>query len=580
MTFRVAALLLAGIPAMVGQGMASRGVKPAERPRASGRPWPSRLVNIAKQAGLTQPTVYGAESNVQYLSETSSGGVALFDYDGDGWLDIFIVGGTRFEGAPPGATNRLYRNNRDGTFTDVTEKAGLRRTGWAQGVSVADYDNDGRPDLFVTYWGENALYRNNGDGTFTDVAAKAGLIPKEKPPYPTWYSGATFLDYDRDGRLDLFVATYTDYDLRRTPKPCAKPNCNWKGVPTPCGPRGLRPGRHYLYHNRGDGTFEDVSERSGIIKSRSSFGFTAVGADFDGDGWPDILLACDSTPTLFFHNNHNGTFTEEGIERGMALNADGMEQAGMGLATGDFNNDGILDFFKTHFADDTQGLYQGLGQGQFTDVTMKSGLAVETRYVGWGVGMPDLDNDGWPDIFLVTGNVYPDTERALPAYPYRTPPLLFRNLGNGRFEQLLDEGGPAVAERHSSRGIAFGDIDNDGDIDVVIWNRNEPPSLLRNDLQSANHWLQLRLEGTKSNRSAIGATVELQFGGRRQIQAVTSQSGFTSASDQRLHFGLGSATTAELVVRWPTGIHEKFPVPAIDRTLSLVEGTGAVLREK
>ena len=557
-----------------GQGMATRNAKPATREKASGRPWPSRLTNIAKQAGLTHPTVYGAESNVQYLAETSSGGIALFDYDGDGWLDIFVVSGTRFADTPIEATNRLYRNNHDGTFTDVTDRAGLRRTGWGQGVAVGDYNNDGHLDLFVTYWGENALYRNNGDGTFTDVAAQAGLIPKMKPEYPYWYSGATFIDYDRDGLVDLFVATYTDYDLRRVPKPGANPNCNWKGVATPCGPRGLRPGRHFLFHNRGDGTFEDVSEKSGIAMSRSSFGFTAVAADFDDDGWQDIYLACDSTPSLFFHNNHDGTFTEEGIERGLALNQDGMEQAGMGLAVADFNGDGMIDVLKTHFADDTPALYQNLGKGQFSDVTAKAGLAVETRYVSWGAAMPDLDNDGLPDIFIVTGNVYPDTERSLPAYAYRTPALLFRNLGNGRFEQLGGEAGPALAERHSSRGLAAGDLDNDGDLDLVIWNRNEPPSVLRNDLKSAHHWLQVRLAGTRSNRAAIGATVTVQSGGRLQAQPVLSQSSFTSASDLRLHFGLGDRTSAEVTVRWPTGVREKFPVPGVDRVLRLVEGAG------
>ncbi len=577
MTVRAALLLALVGTVALGQGMISHGVKPAPREKASGLPWNSRLVNVARQAGLTQQTIYGAESNVQYLAETSSGGIALLDYDGDGWLDIFIVSGTRFEGAPPDATNRLYRNNHDGTFTDVTDKAGLRRTGWGQGVAVADYDNDGKLDLFVTYWGDNVLYRNNGNGTFTDVTAKVGLTPK-KPDYPTWYSGATFIDYDRDGKLDLFVATYTDYDLRRTPKPGANSFCNWKGVPTPCGPRGLRPGRHYLYHNRGDGTFEDVSEKSGITVARQSFGFTAIGADLDDDGWPDILLACDSTPTLLFHNNHDGTFTEEGIERGLALNADGMEQAGMGLALADFNNDGIIDVFKTHFADDTQGLYRGLGKGQYTDVTMKAGIAVETRYISWGVGMPDLDNDGWPDIYIVTGNVYPDTERDLPAYPYRMPPMLFRNLGNGRFEQLFEEAGPAVMERHSSRGTAFGDIDHDGDIDIIVWNRNEPPSLLRNDLKSSNHWLGVRLTGTKSNRSAIGAMVTVAFGGRKQVRAVLSQSSFTSASDLTQHFGLGSAASAEVVVRWPTGVRERFPVPGVDRVLSLTEGSGSPLK--
>jgi enediyne biosynthesis protein E4 len=557
------------------QGIATRNVKPATREKASGRPWPSRLTNVAKQAGLTHPTVYGAQSNVKYLAETSSGGIALIDFDGDGWLDVFVVSGTRFQDAPPDATNRLYRNNHDGTFSDVTDKAGLRRTGWGQGVCIGDFDNDGRPDLFVTYWGENALYRNNGDGTFTDVAAKAGLIPKTRPDHPYWYSGATFIDYDRDGHLDLFIATYTDYDIRKVPKPGTNPNCNWKGVPTPCGPRGLGPGRHFLFHSKGDGTFEDVSEKSGIAKSRSSFGFTAVAADFDDDGWQDIYLACDSTPSLFFHNNHDGTFTEEGIERGIALNPDGMEQAGMGLAVGDFNGDGILDVFKTHFADDTPALYRGLGKGQFDEVTQKAGLAVETRYVSWGAVMTDLDNDGLPDIFIVTGNVYPDTERTLPAYPYATPPLLFRNLGYGRFEELgPNDAGSAMQERHSSRGMAAGDIDNDGDIDLVIWNRNEPPSLLRNDLKPGHHWLQVQLTGTKSNRAAIGATVTVKYGGRTQAQPVLSQSSFTSASDLRLHFGLGEAVAAEVIVRWPTGERERFAVPGVDRTLRLVEGAG------
>jgi enediyne biosynthesis protein E4 len=557
--------------ALAAQGIATRNVKPVARAVASGRPWPSTLTNIAKQAGLTAATIYGAESNVRYLAETSSGGVALLDYDNDGWLDIFVVSGTRFEGAPPEATNRLYRNNHDGTFTDVTDKAGLRRTGWGQGVAVGDYDNDGNLDLLVTYWGENALYHNNGDGTFTDVAAAAGLIPSPKPDHPYWFSGATFLDYDRDGRLDLFIATYTDYDMRRIPLPGANPNCNWKGVATPCGPRGLRPGRHFLYRNRGDGTFEDVSEKSGIARAHDSFGFTAVAADFDGDGWQDIYEACDSTPSLFFHNNGNGTFTEEGLERGLALNPDGMEQAGMGLAVADVTGDGIFDILKTHFADDTPGLYQGLGKGRYNDVTLKSGLAVETRYVSWGAAFPDLDHDGLPDIFVVTGNVYPDTERSLPSYPYRSPALLYRNLGGGRFEQLSHEAGPALAERHSSRGLAAGDIDNDGDTDLLIWNRNEPPSLLRNDLKSTNHWLQVRLHGTRSNRAAIGASVFVQSGSTRQAQPVLSQSSFTSASDLRLTFGLGAATSAEITVAWPSGRQQKFSASAVDRLLNLTE---------
>jgi hypothetical protein len=570
-TRRAAALLIIACMTAAGQGMISHGVKPAERPKPSGREWNSTLTNIAKQAGLTAPIIYGTDERALYITETTAGGVAFLDYDGDGWLDIFVVGGTRLGESPPDATNRLYRNKHDGTFEDVTGPAGLRRTGWGNGVAVADFDNDGHLDLFVTYWGENVLYRNNRDGTFSDVSAMAGLAPRPKPPYPFWFSGATFVDYDRDGYVDLFINTYVDFDTARTPKPGESEFCNWKGVPTACGPRGLRPGTHFLYHNRGDGTFEDVSQKSGVAAAERCFGLTAVSADLDDDGWPDVYAACDSTPSQVFRNNHDGTFSEEGIERGLALNQDGMEQAGMGIAIGDFDCDGRLDAFKTHFADDTQGLYQGLPRGQYRDVTLKAGIGVETRFIAWGIGMEDLDNDGWPDLLLFTGNVYPDTERAMPAYPYHTRPLLFRNLGGGKFEQLTTEGGPAIAEAHASRGAAFGDFDNDGDIDVVVWNRNEPPSLLRNDLKGGNHWLQVKLTGTKSNRAAIGAQVTVEFEGRRQARVVMSQASFTSANDLRLHFGLGKATSARVTVRWPSGAEQTVDAPEVDRVLAITE---------
>ena len=570
MTLRGVVLIVATALSAAGQGMISRGVKPTARAASSGRPWYSTLTNIARAAGLTTPTVYGTDTKAVYATETTAGGIAFFDYDGDGWLDIFIVSGTRLDGNPPEATNRLYHNKHDGTFEDVTDRAGLRRNGWGNGVTIADFDNDGHLDLFVTYWGENVLYHNNGNGTFTDVTAQAGLAPKEKPPYPFWFSGATFVDYDRDGYVDLFITTYIDFDAARTPKPGENEFCNWKGVPTACGPRGLRPGRQFLYHNRGNGTFEDVSQKSGIAKAGNCFGLTAVATDLDDDGWPDIFKACDSTPSQYFHNNHNGTFTEDGIERGVALNEDGGEQAGMGIAVGDFNNDGVLDLFKTHFADDTQGLYQGLGRGQYREVTLKAGIGVETRVIAWGVGIEDLDNDGWPDIFMVTGNVYPDTERDLPAYPYRMKPLLFRNLG-GTFEQLTTEGGPALAEAHAARGAAFGDFDNDGDIDIVVWNRNEPPSLFRNDLKPGNHWLQVKLTGTKSNRAAIGARVTVEFDGRKQARAVLSQASFTSVNDFRLHFGLGKATTAKVTVRWPSGAEQTMDAGKVDRVLAITE---------
>ncbi|WP_321472082.1 CRTAC1 family protein [uncultured Paludibaculum sp.] len=569
MRLLAAVFLLSAVP-LLPQGMASRGIKPQPRPKLSGKPWPSSLVNVAAKAGLNHVLIYGAERDVQYVSETSSGGVAFFDYDNDGYPDIFFAGGTRFGTPPPDSGNHLYHNNKDGTFTDVTEKSGVSRAGWGQGVAVADYDNDGYLDLFVTYWGENALYRNNHDGTFTDLARKVGLIAEAA--YPYWYSGATWLDYDRDGRLDLFVATYIDFDLPKIPKPGQSASCNWKGVLTPCGPRGLKTGRQFLYHQKPDGTFEDVSKRSGVGSARSSFGLTAISTDLDGDGWPDIYLACDSTPSLFFRNSHDGTFSEEGIERGIALNDDGMEQAGMGLVIGDFNTDGVLDIFKTHFADDTHILYEGLGKGQYKDVTQSSGIGVETRFIAWGAGMPDLDNDGLPDLFLVTGNVYPDTERDLPAYPSRMPPLLFRNLGGGRFEQLFSaQAGPAMDEMHSSRGAAFGDFDNDGDLDVVVWNRNETPALYRNDLKSSNHWLKVQLEGTVSNRAAIGAQVTVEYGDRKQTQAVLSQSSFTSHNDLRLNFGLGAATQAVLTIRWPNGQVTRHTAKEVDRLIKLKE---------
>lgn len=571
-------LAVALLPAclLLGQGVATRGVKPQPRGKPSGKPFHAKFTNVAAQAGLRAPAIYGGLEKVNYIVENSAGGVALFDYDNDGLIDIFILSGTRFEGAPAGATNRLYRNLGELKFEDVTEKARLHRSGWANSVAIGDFDNDGWMDLFITYWGGNALYRNRGDGTFEDVTKHAGLLLPGPKGKPVWSSGATFIDYDRDGRLDLFIANYIDFDLENTPKPGENPNCNWKGVPVACGPRGLKTARHWLFRNLGEGRFEDVSNKSGIAALTASFGMTAVATDFDGDGWPDIYVACDSTPSLFFRNQRDGAFAEEGIERGVALNEDGMEQAGMGLGIGDYNLDGRLDILKTHFADDTHILYRNDGGGQFSDVTLAAGLGVETRFTGWGAGIHDFDNDGLPDLFIATGNVYPETERELPAYPYRTPPLLFRNLDGARFEQLMDAAGPALVEPLPARGAAFADLDNDGDLDIVIWNRNEPPALLRNDLTSPEPrgWLQVELKGTQSNRAAIGAQVVVEYGGRRQAQAVLSQASFYSANPPRLHFGLGGAPIQGLTVLWPSGRRERFAVPGINRIVVLVEGQG------
>lgn len=562
--------------AIFGQGISSRGVKPRARGKPSGRPFLARFTDVARQAGLIQPIVYGGVDTKRYIIEVVGCGVAFLDYDNDGWLDVFILSGTRLENPPPGTTNRLYKNNRDGTFTDVTEKAGLTRTGWASAVTVGDYDNDGFDDLFITYYGHNVLYHNNGDGTFTDVTAKAGL----RQDVVRYGSGCTWVDYDRDGRLDLFVANYLNTTLDKLPKPGENPDCSWKGMPVNCGPRGLPTGSVELFHNNGDGTFTNVTRQSGVAAASASYPMTVVAADYDNDGWPDIYVACDSTPSWLFRNQRDGTFREEALERGAALSEDGLEQAGMGVGLGDYDLDGSLDIFKTHFSDDTNVLYRNDGKGNFDDVTIRSGLGVETRYVGWGTGMVDLDNDGLPDLFLVTGSVYPEVEQKLPAYPFRTPRLVFRNLGEGRFEELIDEAGPGVAAAHASRGCAFGDFDNDGDVDILVMNMNEPPSLLRNDVSGQGHWLKVLLIGVKSNRSAIGARVTARYGGRTQAQEVAAQSSFYSANDRRLHFGLGTATLADVTIRWPSGAAEQFPRVEADHLVVIGEGAGILRRQK
>ena len=557
-------------------GMASRGVRPQPRGKPSGLPFHARFTDVAARAGLGAPVIYGPPDRMDYILESMGCGVAFLDYDNDGWLDIFLLSGTRREGAVEGATNRLYKNNRDGTFTDVTEKAGLHSVGWACGVSVGDYNSDGFEDLFITAWPQNLLYRNNGDGTFTDVTEPAGLLH----PGKRWGSGCTWVDYDRDGRLDLFVSNYLVFEFDKIPPTGKDPNCNFKGVPVNCGPRGLVPERPMLYHNNGDGTFTDVTARSGIGSVSPGFGLTAVAADLDGDGWQDIYVACDSSPSLLFHNRGDSTFVEQGLLSGLAVNEDGTEQAGMGIAIGDFDTDGRLDALKTHFAEDTAALYRNAGHLLFEDVTVRSGLAVETRYVGWGDGIADFDNDGLPDLFWVTGSTFPEVERKHPELPHKTPRVLFRNLGGDKFEELLDIAGPAIAEAHCSRGVAFGDFDNDGDVDILIMNMNEPPSLLRNDVSGTGHWLKVKLVGTRSNSSAIGAVVTAAYGGRRQAQAVLASSGYLSCGDRRLHFGLGAAEMADLEIVWPSGARENIKTVHANQLVTVKEGAGIVGREQ
>jgi enediyne biosynthesis protein E4 len=555
------------------QGIATRDLKAQARPAPSGRPFNAHFTDVAHEAGLRAPVIYGGVDAKKYILEANGCGCAFIDYDNDGWMDIFLLSGTRLEGDPPEATNRLYKNNRDGTFTDVTEKAGLKAAGWANGVCIGDYNNDGFDDIFCTYFGQNRLYRNNGNGTFTDVTKPAGLLQAGPP---RWGAGCAWVDYNRDGHLDLFVSNYIRFSMEHAPVPGQNSTCNWKGVPVNCGPRGLPTGRHLLYRNNGDGTFTDVSEQAGIDKATESYGMTVVAADFDEDGWQDIFVACDSTPSLLFMNNHDGTFREEGVTRGVALSDDGMEQAGMGVGLGDYNADGHLDLFKTHFIGDTCGFYRNDGKGSFDEVTRAAKIGVETRFTSWGAGMVDVDNDGYPDVLFVTGSVYPEVERKLPQYPYKTPRVLFRNLGNGSFEEIDAQAGDGITTPHSSRGCAFGDFDNDGDLDVLIVNMNEPPSLLRNDLKGDQNWLKIKLEGVKSNRSAIGARVLVHYGPRVQAQAVLSQSSYYSCNDPRLHFGLGTSTEATVDVFWPSGFHEVYKQVTVNRLVTIREGTGMV----
>jgi hypothetical protein len=571
--------LLASPLRLAAQGMASRGVRPAPRPKPSGKPFPVTFTDVAPHAGLTTPLVYGDEYSKKFIVEANGGGIAFFDFDQDGWLDIFLLNGTKHAGFPAGSepTNHLYHNNRDGTFTDVTEKAGLRHTGWGYGVCIGDYDDDGHDDLFLTYFGKNVLYHNNGDGTFTEVTAQAGLEGARS----RYGAGCTFVDYDRDGHLDLLVSHYIDMDVATTPVGGASRYCLYRGVPVNCGPMGLKKEVCTLYHNNGNGTFMDVTEKAGLLKPGGRYGLTAVAFDYNNDGWPDLFVACDSTPNLLFRNNRDGTFTECAVESGVAVNGDGQEQANMGVAVGDYDGDGYLDLFLPHFSDDSPILYHNQKGEFFDDVTAAAGLAVNTQYVCWGVDFVDLDNDGWLDLFHVTGTVYPEVEKVYPDYKFKTQRVVYRNLGNGSFEEVSDLCGPAILQPHSSRGCAFGDFDNDGNLDVLIMNQSEPPSLLHTQNASGNHWLSVKLLGARVNRSAIGARVAVAAGGRRQIREVLSGSSYLSQSDLRQHFGLGAAEKVDQIeVQWPSGRVERVGSAEADQFLTIAEGSGIVKRER
>src|SRR6266853_2695760 len=505
------------------------------------------FTDVTAQAGLAGAiNVFGGVTHKPWLLEEIGCGIALFDYDNDGWLDIFMVNGTRFDDASvqPSTGNVLFHNNRDGTFTDVSEKAGL-----LQNSST-----------------------------------------------PRWNTGCSFLDYDRDGHLDLFVANYVTFDPARAPQPGSNQYCRYFGLSTGCGPQGLPGGTNLLYRNRGDGTFEDVSDRSGISVPRGrvepsfvndrwapvgSYGLGVSSADFDNDGWPDIYVACDSVPSRFYRNNQDGTFSEIGSEIGCAFNENGTSQGGMGVGVGDYDCDGWLDIVKTNYSDQTANLYHNNGDGTFYDAVFQAGLGVNTKYLGWGVGLFDFDNDGWPDIFMSNGHVFPEVDTRRLHVTFKQRKILYKNLGQGRFIDISSASGPAGTQPHSSRGTAFGDFDNDGDIDVAIINMNEPPSLLRNDSRSKNNWLKIKCIGTKSNRSAIGARVRVVTAKHSQINEVMSGSSFMSQNDFRLHFGLGQAKQADLIeVRWPLGLVESFKNIQGNQLLILQEGQGILRQEK
>jgi hypothetical protein len=557
-----------------GSALSQSSSRSAARNDSLANDFPVTFTDIAGAAGLSAATIYGGIDRKRFIIETNGCGVAFFDYDNDGWMDVLILSGTRLQPIKGEAkpTNRLYRNNRNGTFTEITDKAGLRREGWASSVCLGDYDNDGYDDLFITYWGQNVLYRNNGNGTFTDLTKIAGLSTNQT----RWGSGCTFVDYDRDGNLDLFVATYLKFDLATTPEPGKGANCTWKGVAVNCGPKGLPTDTNLLYHNNGNGKFTDVSEASGVAKVQGHYSMTATTTDFNSDGWPDIYIACDSTASTLYRNNRDGTFTDVAVEAGAAYNEDGQPQAGMGVATGDYNGDGLIDIFKTHFSDDLPALYKNGGRGYFDDASRAAGFD-HTRYVEWGTGMVDFDNDGWPDILIATGSVYPEVEKIFKEYPHRGPRLLYQNLRNGTFKEVTAQMGPGILSPKSSRGCAFGDFDNDGDVDVLVMNMNEPPLLLRNEYAGPNNWLKLKLLGTKSNRSAIGARVVLRIGSRTQVQEVTSQSSYYSHNDERLHFGLGQNGKADAIeIRWPSGFTETVKDISANRIITIKEGAGVI----
>jgi enediyne biosynthesis protein E4 len=543
---------------------------------ALGPPSAVQFVDIARSAGLIESNTFGGVDKKDYLLESTGSGVAIFDFDGDGANDIFIANGDILDrsGRTAPHPSQLYRNDGKGHFTLVSRQAGITKEGWAQGVCAADYNNDGHVDFFVTYYGSNVLYKNLGNGKFADVTGAAGLMGAGT----RWGAGCAFVDYDRDGLLDLFVANYVDLDLAKTPRPGEDPTCNWKGLPVMCGPRGLPMARSLLYHNNGDGTFTDVSAAAGILQPGPRYGLGVAAADFDNDGWPDIYVACDQTPSLLYHNLGNGKFEERGVQAGVAYNFDGRLQSGMGVGVADYDGDGLLDIAKTNFSGDLTSLYKNEDGKFFTDVSRQAGLGVN-QLLGWGVLFTDVDSDGWPDLVIANGHIYPELDRMKLGESYRQRTLLYRNLGNGRFADITKTAGPGFETLRPARGLAEGDLDGDGRPEIVVVNMNEPPNLLKNTA-SRNNWVAVRLVGTKSNRSAIGSRITIHAGGRRQIDEVMSGGSFYSHNDFTRYFGLGSSAVDRIEVRWPSGLTQTWKAIAANRVVVLTEGSPRVAAQR
>jgi len=570
----LALIVISGSKHADGQGSATGGTAVPARPLPPGVMAPVvHYEDIAVQAGLAGVNVSGSTNSKQYIVETTGNGVAIFDYDNDGLPDIFLVNAGLLGKDASQPSPFLYHNMGGLKFEDVTEKAGITHTGWGQGVCVGDVDNHGYPDLFVTQWGYNVFYRNQGNGTFKDETKRRGLLS----PKPRWSTGCAFIDFNRDGYLDLVVVHYVDFDIEHTPHPGERTQCQWKGRPVMCGPRGLSPETLSFYENDGHGHFTDVSDRVHIAGPKNYYGFTALTGDFDNDGWPDIFVACDSTASLYYHNLGGKMFEEIGVQAGLAYNEEGREQAGMGAAAGDFNANGLLDIFKTNFADDTHTFYKNLGRNNFEDDTIGAGLAVNTKYLGWGTAFIDVDNDGRKDLIVANGHVYPEVDEGHTAEKYKQPRLLYWNRGDGQFFDLSSQAGPGLPAPHSSRGLAVGDLDNDGNEEIVIVNMNEPPTLLKNSAPHIGNSLLVR--AITAGRDAIGARVTVTVNGRKQIDEVRSGGSYISQNDFRLHFGLGKATAAEVSVRWLDGKVETFREIAAGQVVSVEEGKGITRKQ-